>query len=363
MDSEFEALKDEALSLGIDKQTFDYLKSEGFINDLKGIIAKTKEVTERDKTVNKYNRIRNVGKDAVPGIRSQDMEWAGQLWESLQKGETTQAQWDKFVEGLYSSGKAPRPEPVVPEVVTPEVTPVLPEFVMPEPDVPEPWEMTKKYYLIYMLEQEAKSAKSIIAEYPDGKYRNRPSNYGLWTSPKRRLKEDGAAERALDLINQAITGLRAGESLAGLRADAAIPQAIAKELEARTQIISISEGNHARSVKRAVTAGEPVDTMVIAEYPELAQSSLSPEQIAPEVATPEVTPEPVAPEPAAEPPAVTVAQDIISGKYDSLPLGDVLKLAGPVMDLDEAMYADLMDQVDAYTTVLTKKAVQAKFAE
>jgi hypothetical protein len=76
----------------------------------------------------------------------------------------------------------------------------------------------------------------------------------------------------------------------------------------------------------------------------------------------EVT-QPVAPEPAAEPPAVTVAQDIISGKYDDLPLGDVLKLAGPVMDLDEAMYADLMDQVDAYTTVLTKKAVQAKFAE
>jgi lysophospholipase L1-like esterase len=63
------------------------------------------------------------------------------------------------------------------------------------------------------------------------------------------------------------------------------------------------------------------------------------------------------------PDAVTVANNIISGKYDSLPLGDVLKLAGPVMDLDEAMYANLMDQVDAYTTVLTKKAVQAKFAE
>ncbi len=102
---------------------------------------------------------------------------------------------------------------------------------------------------------------------------------------------------------------------------------------------------------------EKTITKIAMDYAEFLIAKKQPDAVDTEVT------QPVTPEPAAEPPAVTVAQDIISGKYDNLPLGDVLKLAGPVMDLDEAMYADLMDQVDAYTTVLTKKAVQAKFAE
>jgi len=70
------------------------------------------EIEAEEASVTEYNRLRSVGATAVPGVRSQDMENAGKLWEMLQRGEITQADWDKYVEDLYSSNKAQRPEPV-----------------------------------------------------------------------------------------------------------------------------------------------------------------------------------------------------------------------------------------------------------
>ena len=193
LDAEFESLRDEALSLGMEPQVFDMMKQDGNINDLKGIMARQKEQSESDKQAEEYNRIRSVGAEAVPGIRSQDMETAGKLWEMLQAGNITQEDWDKYLEELYASDKAPRPEPPAP----PEAEPV------PQPD-PEP---------------------------------------------------------------------------------------------------------------------DTTDSD--------------------------------------DPQAVTVANDIISGKYDNLPLKEILNLSEPIWDLDESVYGDLMTQADAYLTKITRERATA----
>jgi len=70
---------------------------------------------EANKQVDEYNRLVSVGQAAVPSVRLQDAETAGKLWEMLQRGEVTQDEWDKYVEDLYASNKATRPEPVVTE--------------------------------------------------------------------------------------------------------------------------------------------------------------------------------------------------------------------------------------------------------
>ena len=163
------------------------------MKEIASIIRDAKEKVEREKQIDEANRLVEVGKMAVPGVRLQDAEDAGKLWEMKGRGELSQDNWDKYVADLKASNKIAAPEPPAPEP-------------QPEPG-PEP----------------------------------------------------GSADTA--------------------------------------------------------------------------ESAL-----------------------------VQRANDILSGKYDDLPLGDVLKLAEPVMDLDEGKYANLMDQVDAYTTVLTKKAMQAKLA-
>ncbi len=54
-------------------------------------------------------------------------------------------------------------------------------------------------------------------------------------------------------------------------------------------------------------------------------------------------------------PAVQVAHEVLAGKYDGLPLKDFMNLLDPIFELDEAQYGDLMAQVDAYATNLTKQ--------
>ncbi len=67
------------------------------------------EIEAEEARIEEFNRLRKVGETAVPGVRSQDMETAGKLWEMLQRNEMTQDEWDRYVEDLYSSDKAPRP--------------------------------------------------------------------------------------------------------------------------------------------------------------------------------------------------------------------------------------------------------------
>lgn len=65
---------------------------------------------------------------------------------------------------------------------------------------------------------------------------------------------------------------------------------------------------------------------------------------------------PIEPE---QPAAVTVANDILAGKYDDLPLKEIMQLSEPIWDLDESVYSDLMTQVDAYLTKLTRERAMA----
>jgi len=81
------------------------------------------------------------------------------------------------------------------------------------------------------------------------------------------------------------------------------------------------------------------------------------------VIEPEPTPVPdqnePEPSPSVEPQelaAVTVANDVLSGKYDHLTPGALADVIEQVFDLPEDQYADLMEKVDAYATALTKKA-------
>lgn len=74
----------------------------------------------------------------------------------------------------------------------------------------------------------------------------------------------------------------------------------------------------------------------------------SPEGTAPEPQIPENTPE-----------AVAVAHEVLSGKFDHLPPDEMADLVDAIFDLDEALYGDLMEQVDAHTTALTKQAAMA----
>lgn len=75
---------------------------------------------------------------------------------------------------------------------------------------------------------------------------------------------------------------------------------------------------------------------------------------------PEPTPEPEPVEPAepdtTAPSAVQTANDIIAGKYDDRPLKELMDMADEVFELDEDEYGDLMDELDAYLTSLTKQA-------
>ncbi|MBF0121170.1 MAG: hypothetical protein HQK79_20245 [Desulfobacterales bacterium] len=61
------------------------------------------------------------------------------------------------------------------------------------------------------------------------------------------------------------------------------------------------------------------------------------------------------------PEAVTIANNILAGKYDEIPK-ELLKMADKVFELDEKKYIDLMTKVDAYTTAFTKNMVKMKLA-
>ncbi len=208
-----------------------------------------------DKAVEEHNRLVAVGNEAVPGVRLQDAEIAGKLWEMKGRGELSQEDWDKYVADLKTSNKITLPtgpQAIVGATMTPEDE----QRVLAELSSLSREELTRRHDEV----QAYMEGDDYEAQDPDYKKSLQNTEFLLFT----------------------------------------------------------------------------------------AKSNAS-------------TPEP-APADTAESALVQRANDILAGKYDSLTLGEVLKLAEPVMDLDEAKYADLMDKVDAYTTVLTKKAVQAKLA-
>ena len=60
---------------------------------------------EHNKAAEESSRLAEVGRQAVPGVRSQDAEQAGRMWEMKNRGELTQDEWDEYVRDLKESGK------------------------------------------------------------------------------------------------------------------------------------------------------------------------------------------------------------------------------------------------------------------
>lgn len=90
-----------------------------------------KEREGRDKEIDESNRLLAVGNAAVPGIRLQEAEEAGKLWEMKERGELTQKEWDTYVADLKASNKiaAGTGGDPIESVIDEELTPI--------PDPPE----------------------------------------------------------------------------------------------------------------------------------------------------------------------------------------------------------------------------------
>jgi polyhydroxyalkanoate synthesis regulator phasin len=93
----------------IDKKLGEMKKVEE--DQAKAIAEREAEQNARNAEVQEEIRITGVGKTVVPGVRPADARETGVMYELLQKGEITQDQWNAYVEDLYVSNKAPRPEP------------------------------------------------------------------------------------------------------------------------------------------------------------------------------------------------------------------------------------------------------------
>lgn len=107
----------------IDKKLADMKKAEADAQS-KAITEREQQQAARNAEVQEETRLREVGKTAVPGVRMGDQREAGFMYELLQKGEVSQAEWDTYVEDLYASNKATKPEPA-PDDTNPEVTAAL----------------------------------------------------------------------------------------------------------------------------------------------------------------------------------------------------------------------------------------------
>jgi hypothetical protein len=54
-----------------------------------------------------------------------------------------------------------------------------------------------------------------------------------------------------------------------------------------------------------------------------------------------------------------IAENLLDGQYDDMPMDEISDLIEPVFDLDEDKHMGLMEKVDSYATELTKKKAQA----
>ncbi len=91
--------------------TADGETQDAAVKEIAGIIKAKAEKDERSNQADETNRLIEVGKGVVPGVRLQDAEEAGRLWEMKGRGELTQEEWDKYVADLQASNKVAAPEP------------------------------------------------------------------------------------------------------------------------------------------------------------------------------------------------------------------------------------------------------------
>ena len=106
-----------ATIVGLDKQSANALAwIDKKLAAIKDDEAQRKAIAERETQqqaeearIIEERRLVDLGTTAVPGVRLADAKEAGTTYEMFQKGEVTQAQWDAYMESLYSSNKATRP--------------------------------------------------------------------------------------------------------------------------------------------------------------------------------------------------------------------------------------------------------------
>ena len=97
------------------------------------------------------------------------------------------------------------------------------------------------------------------------------------------------------------------------------------------------------------------------DMPEVEESSIDPgiaSKMRAKIPQPAPEPEPQPEETTMpeQPEAVTVANDLLAGKYDDMNPAAIADLIEPIFELPEDQYLDLMEKVDAYATALAKKA-------
>lgn len=75
------------------------------------------ERNKRDAEAAETQRLQELGRSVVPGIRGEESETAGRLWERLQRGDLDQSRWESWVEELKRANKIrPIPAPAAPAV-------------------------------------------------------------------------------------------------------------------------------------------------------------------------------------------------------------------------------------------------------
>jgi regulator of replication initiation timing len=119
-------LKEEQESLdetiGILKDRVQKVKQENV--DLESQLTALKERLAEKKDQNdkadEVARLQKLGSEKVPGVRLQEAEDAGKLWELYQNGEMPQEAWEDYVAEMYKSGAAVKPEPEPGPEIKPE---------------------------------------------------------------------------------------------------------------------------------------------------------------------------------------------------------------------------------------------------
>lgn len=92
---------------------------------------KYNEAQEKENTrIDEYNRLRKVGAEAVPGVRSQDMEEAGRTYEYFLNGGITADEWYRYIDDLVKRGKVD-----LPKQKTETTNPVQPKADVAEPTI------------------------------------------------------------------------------------------------------------------------------------------------------------------------------------------------------------------------------------
>jgi len=379
--------------------------------DLEVAIAAYRKRADERKKLNDIagntRRLQNLGTEKVPGVRLADAEATGSLWEMLQKGELTQEEWDKHVEELYKSGAAKKPEV---EDDHGEAVPILPA----KDQKGNPAKRAAK--ILHALNSADKAMEDgfhlklkngeyqdLSIETHDSEYidkhdgarrvyftqyvkggqdstidsemvfeTNRYTGYLKlveigYRGPMGEVRRDsiGRAEtswanmfskKLIDHGYEMSTEEGKGDGAAAVKTDdgTKILEVLkTDDGEAEIHVAQISTGFSV--VMKDIDSGEFLDFGTVykneQDAMDYAQGLLSKYD--------KQNHDGKGNEPDMDEETLQIAEHLLDGMYDGMPIDEVSNMIEPIFDLDEKKYFDLMERVDAYATALTKKKAQA----